>query len=240
MFPPACPNTMAVSATIFDFNGVLLWDSALHEEAWLATARLLRDKGLGEEEFVEHVHGRTNADIFAYVLGRPVQGEELLALTQTKESAYRKLCLDRPETFVLSPGAVPLLDWLHERDIPRTIATASEITNLHFFIEHLGLEKWFDPDLIVNDDGTFPGKPAPDMYLRAASRLGLPPERCSVVEDAVSGIRSAHAAGIGTIVALGPKERHPTLRSCPGVTRCVTDLSELFDEMTTQARAGGK
>ena len=82
-------------------------------------------------------------------------------------------------------------------NIPRTIATSSEITNVQFFIQHLSLHRWFDVTKIVYDDGVRPGKPAPDMYLAAARNIGIAAGECMVVEDAISGLQAAHAAGIG-------------------------------------------
>lgn len=108
-----------------------------------------------------------------------------LGTDRRKETIYRELCLQDEERFRLAPGAAELLDWLCEHGIPHTIATASEIRNVRFFREHFGLDRWFDPRRIVYDDGTFSGKPAPDIYLRAAERIGLSPSRCIVAEDAV-------------------------------------------------------
>ncbi len=61
------------------------------------------------------------------------------------------------------------------------------------------------------DDGTFPGKPAPDIYRIAAARLGRTPERCIVVEDSLSGIAAARAAGIGWIAAVSTSSPPETL-----------------------------
>jgi beta-phosphoglucomutase-like phosphatase (HAD superfamily) len=119
------------------------------------------------------------------------------------------------------------LDYLVARGIPRTIATASEKPNLDFFVEHLSLGRWFDPQLMVYDDGEMPGKPAPDMYLNAAGRLGLKPGRCVVVEDSLAGIAAARAAGIGFAFALGPADRHARLRRLPGVGGVVEHLGQI-------------
>ncbi|MEC5387287.1 HAD family phosphatase [Uliginosibacterium sp. H3] len=221
---------MTFKGIIFDFNGVLLWDAHLHELAWQRFARELRGTEFTPEEFLAHVHGRTNSHILSHLTGRTLMGEELHTLTQAKESFYRRLCLEQPEVFKLSPGAIELLDFLVAHNVPRTIATASERTNLDFFIQHLQLAGWFDTELIVYDDGTFPGKPAPDMYARAASNLKLPPQECIVVEDAISGFRSAQAAGIGHIVALGPLTSSERLAACEGVSAVITSLSELPKE----------
>jgi len=120
-----------------------------------------------------HVHGRNNSHILHYLTGRSLRSSELDELTQGKESLYRSLCLAQGALFTLSPGAEELLDLLAAKNIPRTIATSSERTNLDFFIAHFKLGRWFDVQRIVYDDGSFPGKPAPDMYLRAAGQSWL-------------------------------------------------------------------
>jgi HAD superfamily hydrolase (TIGR01509 family) len=141
-----------------------------------------------------------------------------------------------PERFVLSPGAKDLLEALTVRNIPRTIATSSEITNVTFFVEHLGLNRWFDTAKIVYDDGHLPGKPAPDFYLAAAKRIGFDPSQCIAVEDAISGIASAYAAGIGFLVALGESATHPRLLSCPGVALVIDSLTDFPEERLLAAR----
>ena len=82
------------------------------------------------------------------------------------------------------------------------MATCAPLTNVEFYWKHLGLGRWFDADNLVYGDGSFPGKPAPDIYLMAAKKLGLSPKECVVFEDGASGIRSAAAAGCGGIVAV--------------------------------------
>ena len=141
---------------------------------------------------------------------------------------YQNTCLALGAGFKLSPGSIELFEYLKRKNIPFTIATSSEIGNVRFFFKHLGLGTWFDINSIVFDDGSFPGKPAPDIYLKAAQKIGLAPNNCLVVEDARSGIRSAHAAGIGYIVALGPKENHTELLKLPGVDLAVENTGELI------------
>ena len=160
-------------------------------------------------------------------MGRKVVGEELLKLTDQKESAYRELCLAQGGLFALSPGAVDLLTFLTGFGIPHTIATASERTNLDFFVSHLGLSRWFRIPDIVYDDGALAGKPAPDIYLRAAQNLGLEPAECIVVEDAHSGIHAARAAGMGHIIAIGPQSDHDKLREIEGVDEVVENLGQI-------------
>jgi HAD superfamily hydrolase (TIGR01509 family) len=209
---------------IFDFNGVLLWDNELHEEAWRIYSARLRSFPLSLAEMHAHVHGRVNADIFAYLVGEPVAGSELLRLAEEKESIYRELFLTAKDTPRLSPGAIELLDELHEKRVPIAIATSSAKPNVKFYVHQLQLDRWFAPERLVYDQGLFPGKPAPDIYLEAAGRLGLQPEDCVVIEDSLAGIHAATAAGIGWIIALGPEERHHVLSAVPGVNEWIPSL----------------
>ncbi len=221
---------------IFDFNGVLWWDGHLQDRAWGEFSARLRGEPFSPEEMSMQVHGRYNRDTFEYLLGRPLNAAELACLTEEKEQIYRGLCLAESERhrrghgygFRLSPGAVELLDRLVAQGIPRTIATASGRGNVDFFVAHLALDRWFDPERIVYDDGTLPGKPAPDLYLRAAHALGQPPACCLVVEDSRAGLEAARRAGIGHVVALGPKPQHEELRRLPGVDQVVESLQELL------------
>jgi beta-phosphoglucomutase-like phosphatase (HAD superfamily) len=221
---------MRYEGLIFDLNGVLWWDGHLQEQAWRRFSADLRGRPLSAEELAVHVHGRHNRHTLEYLTGRPVEGEELWRLTERKETIYRQLCLDLGTGFRLSPGAVELLGFLVTHDIPRTIATASERANLDFFVAHLHLDRWFDPEKIVHDDGIRSGKPAPDVYLQAARNLGLWPDQCVVVEDSRSGIQAALAAGIGYIVALGPAGRHGELARLEGVDAVVESLRALPKE----------
>ncbi len=213
---------------IFDFNGVLWWDNHLQELSWREFSAKIRGTPLSDEEMAVHMHGRNNQYLQEYLAGRPVTGQELEQLIEEKEIAYRQLCLTQGENFKLSPGAIELLDFLVEHHIPHTIATASGKSNLDFFIEHLKLGQWFNLNQIVYDDGSRPGKPAPDIYLQAAKNLDLSPAECVVVEDSHSGIQAAHAAQIGWIVALGPIDTHQQLTSLKGVDTVIENLGQIL------------
>lgn len=213
---------------LFDFNGVLFWDSHFHETAWKAYSKQIRGSELSGEEMSHQVYGRTNKDIFEYLLGKPVTGTELNQHIEGKESLYRHICLDHPGEFKLAPGAIEYLDYLKGAHTLRTIATASEIGNLQFFFKYLDLAKWFDFDLVAYDDGTIQGKPAPDIYLKAAANIGLHPADCTVIEDSQSGIAAARNAHVGKIIALGAKVKHAELAILDGVDQTIEDFYELL------------
>jgi len=218
---------MKFEAIIFDFNGVLWWDGHLQDLAWKRFSAEKRGSSFSDEEMANHVHGRNNRYTLEYLLGQTVTGERLHQLSEQKETVYRELCLAEGDDFKLSPGAVDLLDFLVANQIPRTIATASGKSNVDFFIDHLDLEKWFEPDRIVYDDGLKKGKPAPDFFQQAASNVDRKPQQCVVVEDSRSGITAALAAEIGAIFALGPTARHDDLAMRVGINQVIEDLTQL-------------
>ena len=212
---------------IFDFNGTLFFDSEKHLEAWREYSKQLRSYPFTDEEMRDYMFGRTNEDIITYLTGKRPSKEMLEKFAKEKEAVYRDMCRKDYEHTVLAPGAIDFLNYLKENNIPRTIATMSEKDNVDFYIEEFQLAKWFDIKKIVYDDGTIPGKPAPDIYIKAANILNLKPEECVVIEDAVSGIEAARAAGIGKIIAMASMESADFYKSIPAVTQIIKNFSEI-------------
>lgn len=221
-------QTKKYSGIIFDFNGTLFWDSKKHLEAWREYSKKLRGHAFSDEEMQKYMFGRTNEDIIKYLIGRQPEKELVLKCQNEKEAIYRDMCAKDPENFKLAKGAEEFLDYLCKNEIPHTIATMSEEINVKFFIKSFGLEKWFDINKIVYDDGNIKGKPEPDIYLKAAKNLGLKPEDCIVVEDALSGIESAYRAGIGRIVAIESMETRQLYSKIQAVDDIIADFDD-FD-----------
>lgn len=219
---------------IFDFNGTLYWDSQLHYDAWREYSAYLRKEPFTDEEMRTKMFGHTNADIIEYLIGKKPSEELVEKYAKEKEAVYRERCKLNSDKFKLAPGAIELLDYLKEKNIPRTIATMSEWDNVEFYIKEFHLEKWFDIDKIVYSNGKIPGKPAPDIFLIAADKIGLKPEDCIVVEDAIAGIKSAYNANIGKIIAIASLEPIEFYKQMKEVTQTITDFYQfnkmLFEE----------
>lgn len=189
-------------ALIFDFNGTLLFDTEAHSDAW-RTFLLRHGRAVSDGEMAAYVQGRPNADILGHFFG-PLPAEEVRRMADEKEAVYRALCL-RTESagwYRLAPGVEALFDRLKAEGFPFTIATSSGWDNVSFYFATLGLGRWFTPETIIFDDGHTPGKPAPDIYLRAMKLLGVAPSDTAVFEDSVSGIRAGIAAGAGWVVGI--------------------------------------
>lgn len=220
-----------VKGFIFDFNGTLFWDSHMHYEAWIEFSKRLRGTPFTTEEMQKYMFGRTNADIIAYALGKKQPDDVVEKFAKEKESYYREMCKKDLEHFVLAPGVIEFLDYLKENNIPRTIATMSEKDNVDFYIEEFNLAKWFDIDKIVYSDGTIPGKPAPDIFLKAAKNIGIQPSNCIVFEDAISGIEAAKRANIGTIIAVASLEDISYYQNIDGISTIIKDFKNIVQLM---------
>ena len=198
---------------LFDFNGTMIDDRTMQESSWREFLAHAIGRDVADEEFHRWVHGRNADVIFPHFLGRPLAREEIAALEEEKEAIYRRDCLADPEHFQLLPGLPEFLDRLVEQGVGRTIATASNHTNVVFFFEELGLDRWFDPDRVVFSNGTFEGKPAPDIYLAAAERIGVPIGECAVFEDSRSGVTAGRRSGARPVVGIATMLTPDELRS---------------------------
>lgn len=211
-----------IKGVIFDFNGTLFFDTEKHEKAWGKYAEQILGRKLTKEEN-NSIMGRNNKLILKFLLGRMPSEEEERRMGGDKEEMYRKMCREEENGCHLAPGAEEFLDKLKAKNVPMAIATSSDLGNVNFYFEMFHIERWFSREEVVYDDGTINGKPAPDIYLRAADRLNLKPEECTVYEDAVSGIKAARNAGIGEIVAVASANTPEILGAQEGVTRVITD-----------------
>ena len=128
---------MKIKGIIFDFNGTLLFDSDKHEKAWRIFAKEFCNKEISDEEFEKNIHGVINKKALEYLYKKVLSDKEVFNLEQEKEKIYRRLVSEDTANFRLVPGAKELLDYICRENIPHTIATASEIINLEFYIKSI-------------------------------------------------------------------------------------------------------
>jgi HAD superfamily hydrolase (TIGR01509 family) len=137
------------------------------------------------------IDGKRNSEIFPMLFDRPLSREEVRAFEHEKESEYRELSRGRLQVM---PGAVALIDYLDARRIPIAIATSAPAVNVAHTLAEIGLATRLTR--IVRSDEVPRGKPAPDVYVEAARRLGVPPADCLAFEDAPIGVEAAKQAGM--------------------------------------------
>jgi len=187
---------MNYKGVIFDFNGTLFWDTQYHNQAWNEFL-MIHNIQLTDDQSIRKVLGRTNQDILRGIIHRELSEKEISSLSMEKELLYQKICLK--SKMELASGATDLFRLLMAKKIPFTIATASGRENIDFYFEHLALGKWFNYDKVVYNDGSFRGKPHPDIFLLAVEKLKMAPKDIIVFEDSYAGIQAAEYAGVGKI-----------------------------------------
>lgn len=175
---------------VFDLDGTLTDNMACHAEAF---AIFVRRHGLPEFTMAmrERLDGKRNSEIFPILFNRNLSVDEIRAFSEEKESAYRELSRERLQPL---PGAVALLECLAARGIGVAVATSAPEKNVAHTLGAIGLADRIG--IITRSDAVPRGKPFPDVFLRAAEELGVPPDLCLAFEDAPVGVTAARRAGM--------------------------------------------
>lgn len=211
-------------AVIFDFNGTLFLDGPKHVEAWSEISMILRNRPLDKAELDAKCNGLPNHMIIRYLRDGQIDAELESYYSKKKEAIYRDLCRKDPESFHLIDGAEDLFDALKEKGIPFTIASASIKENIDFFVESFHLDRWIDPEMIQYDDGRFPDKT--HMLQAACDVLKTCPEKTTILEDSLSGVRAAKAAGLKDIRIIN-SAKTPELFRTMGVDEIAETMREI-------------
>lgn len=215
---------MTKFAALFDMDGVLVDNFAVHLEAW---DKFCKSKGLiiSEEELKNFAFGRTNDEILPHFFGRSFTKIEIEELADEKEAIYRQIYKGKVEPV---KGLVTFVKTLKLAGIPVAVATSAPAANAHFVLNEIGLSSYFD--CITDSSMIHKGKPDPEIYLVTAQRLGYLPANCIVFEDSFAGIASGNAAGMN-VVGIATTHAPAKLIGCKKVVENFDSLS--VDELLT-------
>lgn len=180
-------------AVIFDLDGTILDNNAFHLKSWKEYLRRI-NREISDEDYNTNINGRTNRDVVKYLYGENLTEEEIWKYTNEKEALYRELY--KPYIKPVA-GLIPLLEVLHNNNIPMGIATSGIQVNIDFMFEHVPIKQYFRT--VVDSSFIKRGKPDPEIFVKTADYLGIPAEKCLVFEDAVVGINAARGAGMKVI-----------------------------------------
>jgi len=211
----------ATMAVIWDVDGTLVDTGELHFRAW--------QKFFGEMEqpftrqHFADTFGRRNPEILRELIRPDLTDDEVKELGDRKESYYlaeaEELGID------LLPGVIMLLDGLQKRGVKQAIGSSAPKGNLAAILQLTKSATYFDA--VIGQEDTQKGKPDPQVFLLGAQRLGVPPERCLVFEDAVAGVQAAKAGGMRCIaVRFVGHHSSESLRDA-GADRIVESLNDV-------------
>ena len=208
---------------IFDFNGTLFLDSPMHLAAWRI---FYKNQGVDftDDMFYKYMCGPPNSAILRRMIRPDLTDDEVTRLSEEKERIYRQIVLSDERHRALAPGAPEMLDMLKSRGVPFAIATGSFKANCDFYIEALGIDRWFDYSNLFYAEFGMPGKPDPAIYRLAMEKLGFAPEDTVVVEDAMDGVHSAIGAGVQSIIAIDSTLGPEAFREIPQVKAVIHDF----------------
>lgn len=238
----------AITACLFDLDGVLTRTSSVHAKAWAQTFDGYlgqRAQATGEEfvpfdpvaDYATHVDGKPRADgVRDFLASRGIvlpegdrddgpQAETVNGVGSRKNELV--LDLIHSEGVEVYPGSRRYLDEVVARGMKRAVVSSS--ANAALVLEVTGIDK----DIEVLVDGSLahalqlPGKPAPDTFEEAARRLGVAPEEAAVFEDAQSGVAAGRAGAFGHVVGIDRLDQAAALRE-HGADVVVNDLEELL------------
>jgi len=184
---------------IFDMDGVLVDSAEAHLASWKLMAA---EHGLSvTESQVAATFGRQNRDIIPVLFGE-VSDAKLKALGDRKEELYRDLVRGRAPVV---PGADRLVRGLASCGAKLAIGSSAPRANIDLVLEEMGLVALFD--VVVSGDEVTRGKPDPQVFTMACARMGLPADRCVVIEDAPAGVTAAKRAGAKGVAVMIHHER---------------------------------
>jgi HAD superfamily hydrolase (TIGR01509 family) len=180
-------------AVLWDIDGTLIDSEEFH---WLSWRDIMMKEGIAitRDQF-RSSFGQRNDSIITQWLGAAATPERISRIADAKEELYRDLV--REKGVVPLPGVAHWLRWLEDQGWFQALASSAPRANIEVILEVLGTAHCFQG--IVSAEDVRRGKPDPEVYLVAASRVGVQPARCIVVEDAAAGIEGARRAGMRSI-----------------------------------------
>lgn len=179
-------------AVLFDMDGVLVDSAPYHLESWklfVAAHGISIPPG-----FMEFSFGRVNKVILPHLFGRALTEDEIRDLSNHKESLYRDLIAGSARPI---PGVDVLLRAARRAGWRTAVASAAQRANVTFILDKLHIADEFDA--LVTGDDVRNGKPDPEVFLQAASRLAVAPDCCVVIEDSIHGVEAARRAGMACL-----------------------------------------
>jgi beta-phosphoglucomutase family hydrolase len=214
-----------LEAVLWDMDGVIADTAEYHYRAW---QDVLGEKGVSftKKDFMK-LFGQRHDTIIRFALGDNLTPEEFDAITEKKQSTYRRLVA---ENIIPLPGAIAMLKALKEHGIKSAIASSAVPENIEVIIRGLGIESYFQA--IAWGTEVKEGKPSPQIFLLAAKKLKVRPGNCVVIEDAIAGVAAAKGAGM-KCVAVTNSHPKDSLKDADLVVDTleavsINDLAQLF------------
>ncbi|MBO7564479.1 MAG: HAD-IA family hydrolase [Clostridiales bacterium] len=215
-----------ISAVIFDLDGVLLDSEPFHDQT---TTSILESYGAkGAYEAIRPYVGRSSEDLWAAMKTKydiPASVEDLVELQWKKNVAgIPDSGLERSE------GLSELLDYCHEKGIHIAVASSSRQDYVEAVFDLLDLWKYVE--VFATGAEVENGKPMPDIFLLAATRLDIDPERCLVIEDSTAGVQAGRMAGMYTLGYENPTSGGQNVNAADVVIKSLSEVPKIIEQLS--------
>jgi HAD superfamily hydrolase (TIGR01509 family) len=212
---------VAIRAVIFDMDGVIVDSEPYSVQALID---ILRQYGVEPTaDDLRRSYGRRVRDDFVDYFSRYGVTADLHTAIAHKHARYYHLAAGHLHAF---PGVLPLLERIHGQGYRLALASSGDRVKVAFGMQALGLNGTFEA--VVTGDDVSHSKPDPEIYLRAAQRLGVPPAACVAIEDAPAGVEAAKRAGMRCIAVTNSVAREQLQRADLIVDSLECDLSPVL------------
>ncbi len=232
------------AGVLFDLDGVITPTAEFHEHAW---GELFADFDYTGADYLRYIDGKPRYDgVRSFLASRDVAlpdgdpddppGNDTVCAMGNRKNELFNTILER-DGIEPYPGSLATIDLLDAAGIPSAIVSSSK--NARNVLDAAGLSDRFEVvvDGLVAVAEHIAGKPAPDMFLLAARRIGVEPARVVVVEDAVSGVTAGAAGGFAVVIGVDRGAGAETLLE-HGASFVVDDLARLLDERPRDGQPG--
>lgn len=208
-------------AFIFDMDGVLTDNMRFHADSWVELFSDFGLQGLDAERYLVETAGMKGLDVLRYFLDPKIGEAEAERLTELKDFLYRVMSrkLIKP-----MPGLGAFLDAALKKQVQLGIGTGAGPRNIDYVLGILSMTETFHA--IVDPSQVQHGKPEPDIFLRAAALLEVPPSACIVFEDALPGVEAARRAGM-QCVAITTTNKAEAFSHFDNVLQVIDDFTHL-------------
>ena len=210
---------------IFDMDGVLIDSGAAHWESWRIVAE---EDGV---DFTEEAFWATFGMVSDVIVARywganpPTDPAEIAAIVDRKETAFRESVATHTTPIA---GAVDFIRYLAEHGVKIAVGSSAPRENVEHILRWLGVRELFG-DRVVAGDEVKNGKPAPEIFLTAAKKLGVPAENCVVIDDAKNGVDAGAASGATTVGFFSAGHSLDEYGNASVVVRSFDELREMLE-----------
>lgn len=213
-----------VKAVIFDMDGVIIDSEPIQSKSWELLLKERSIEPILKKNGLIHEVGPTDNSSYTEILERHgINLEELEDIKIRRREIFVNLFKKEVDP---NPGFNELIKFLKEKKIKLAVASNRLIDYVHLMLDCVKAKKFFET--IISPDSKVKRKPAPDIYLKTASNLGVKPEFCLAIEDSETGVVSAKSAGMKCIALITKWTKNHDLSKADRIVNSLKDINLSF------------